>query len=75
VWLVKFYWLAYLFYGRFELIYLFYLCLDDFHASLLNINELEILFVDVPHYSCYLDVILCLFINCYTILSHNYTLL
>jgi hypothetical protein len=63
------------FYGRFELIYLFDQCLDGFHAYLLNINEIEMLFVDVPRYSCYLDVILCLFINCYTILSHDYTLL
>jgi hypothetical protein len=49
------------------------LCFDDYfvYLSILYIYEMKC--VVVPLYRSYIEVILCIFTICYTILSHDYT--
>jgi hypothetical protein len=50
-----------------------FLCLDEYfvYPSISYVYELKC--VVVPLYPCYIDVILCIFTICHTILSHDYT--
>jgi hypothetical protein len=50
-----------------------FLCLDDYFAYLSILYVYEMKCVVVPLYPCYIDVILCIFTICHTILSHDYT--
>jgi hypothetical protein len=49
------------------------LCLEDYFVYLSISYVYEIKYVVVPLYPCYIDVILCIFTICHTILSHDYT--
>jgi hypothetical protein len=50
-----------------------FLCLDDYfvHLSISYVYEMKC--AAVPLYPCYIDIILCIFTICHTILSHDYT--
>jgi hypothetical protein len=50
-----------------------FLCLDDYFIYLSISYVYEMKCVVVSLYSCYIDVILCIFTICHTILSHDYT--
>jgi hypothetical protein len=50
-----------------------YLCLDDYHVYLSILYVYEMKCVIVPLYPCHINVILCIFTICHTILSHDYT--
>jgi hypothetical protein len=55
-------------------IYLFrMLCLDDYFVYLSISYIYEMKCVVVPFYPCYINVILCMFTICHTILSHDFT--
>jgi hypothetical protein len=48
--------------------------LDDYFVDLSILYVYEMKCVVVPLYPCYIDVILCIFTICHTILSRDYTL-
>jgi hypothetical protein len=50
-----------------------FLCLDDYFIYLSILYVYEMKCVVVPLYPCYIDVILCIFTICHTILSHDCT--
>jgi hypothetical protein len=47
--------------------------LDDYFVDLSILYVYEMKCVVVPLYPCYIDVILCIFTICHTILSRDYT--
>jgi hypothetical protein len=47
--------------------------LDDYFVYLSISYVYEMKCVVVPLYPCYIDIILCIFTICHTILSHDYT--
>jgi hypothetical protein len=50
-----------------------FLCLDDYFVYLSISYVYEMKCVVVPLYPYYIDVILCIFTICHTILTHDYT--
>jgi hypothetical protein len=50
-----------------------FLCLDDYFVYLSISYVYKIKCVVVPLYQYYIDVILCIYTICHTILSHDYT--